>query len=580
MFWSVRRFEPAEGAGDLSGIRRRWAKLRWRLRATRGIWLPGRFKTGWIDVPSPDAQVGASALDVRGWALFPSGPPVRVEAWLDDHHLGRARLGLPRPDVRCAIDAPVADVSGFELSVDLEELDRPAGDASLRVIATDAGGRTLELGPVSIQVGRGNDAGAGLAVLPPAALNTPRVPDRPGRRALVFAHQLDLGGAQLYLFELLRELVRQEALNPVVVTSVDGPLRLELEALSVPVHVSSPVPEYDRTAHLGRVEELALWAAAGEFELAIVNTASSYAFPGAEVAARLGIPSMWAIHESFKPRALWSELAPEVLAIAEGALRSASLAVFEAEETRRLFESSLPPGRSLTLPYGVALDLIDAKRLEFDEAEARREAGIDPEAEVVLCLGQVQPRKGQVPLAQAFASIAERHPRARLVVVGGWDDSFSRALVTCVESSGLASRIDIVPLTGDVHTWHGIADILVCASDVESLPRAALEAMAWETPVLTTDVFGLADLITDGVTGWHCPCRDVERLAQTLDRALGTPKAEREAMGRACRASIERDHSFAGYAERFAGLLDQVAPASDLQLGRSNGLPDLSETAA
>ena len=506
---------------------------------------------------------------------------MRVEAWLDDLHLGRARLGLPRPDVRRAIDHPVADVSGFELSADLEELGAPAGEASLRVVATDAGGRTLELGPVPVQVGDPGEAAKGESVvLPPVAMSTPRAPERGGRRALVFAHQLDLGGAQLYLFELLRELVRRESLNPVVVTSVDGPLRLELEALGVPVHVSSPVPEYDRAAHLGRVEELAIWAEEGDFELALVNTASSYAFPGAEVAARLGIPSLWAIHESFKPRALWSDLAPEVLAIAEEALWNASLAVFEAEETRRLFEASLPPGSSLTLPYGVALDLIEAKRLDFDEAEARREAGIDPEDEVVLCLGQIQPRKGQVPLAQAFASIAERHPRARLVVVGGWDDSFSRALATYVESSPFASRIEIVPLTGDVHTWHGIADILVCASDVESLPRAVLEAMAWETPVLTTDVFGLADLVTDGVTGWHCPCRDVERLAQTLDRALGTPRAEREAMGRACRAAIERDHSFADYAERFAALLDRVAPVNELSLGRANGLPDLSETAA
>jgi D-inositol-3-phosphate glycosyltransferase len=505
---------------------------------------------------------------------------VRVEAWLDDLRLGRARLGLPRPDVRCAIDVPVADVSGFELNADLEELGVTAGEALLRVVATDAEGRTLELGPVSVRVGDPGEAAKGESVvLPAAAMSTPRAPERRGRRALVFAHQLDLGGAQLYLFELLRELIRQEALNPVVVTAVDGPLRLELEALGVPVHVSSPVPEYDRAAHLGRVEELALWAEDGDFELAMVNTASSYSFPGAEVAARLGIPSMWAIHESFKPRALWSELAPEVLAIAEEALRNASLAIFEAEETRRLFEASLPPGCSLTLPYGVALDLIEAKRLDFDEAEARHEAGIDPEAEVVLCLGQVQPRKGQVPLAQAFASIADRHPRAQLVIVGGWSDSCSRALTTYVESSPFASQIDIVPLTGDVHVWHGIADILVCASDVESLPRAALEAMAWETPVLTTDVFGLADLVADGVTGWQCKCRDVDQLAQALDRALGTSRLERETMGRACRALIERDHSFAGYAERFAVLLDRVVVESDPLVGRSNGRADLSGTA-
>ena len=49
-----------------------------------------------------------------------------------------------------------------------------------------------------------------------------------------------------------------------------------------------------------------------------------------------------------------------------------------------------------------------------------------------------------------------------------------------------------------------MSDLLVCASDVESLPRTVLEAMAWELPVLATAVYGLPELIEDGETGWLC----------------------------------------------------------------------------
>ena len=48
------------------------------------------------------------------------------------------------------------------------------------------------------------------------------------------------------------------------------------------------MPEYDRNAHIGRVEELVAWAEGRGFDLAMINTASPYAFPGAEVAAQLG----------------------------------------------------------------------------------------------------------------------------------------------------------------------------------------------------------------------------------------------------------------------------------------------------
>jgi D-inositol-3-phosphate glycosyltransferase len=574
----LHRAERTAAAGRFNG---RFTSLRCRLRATRQIWAPGKVTRSWVDLPQPGALLPAGLFEIEGWALFPSGPPVRVEAWLDDLPLGPARLGMPRSDVRGAIDVPAADVCGFELSADLRAVGPPeGGEAVLRIVATGAAGETLQLDPVPVRVGMEASPGkpqASLLPLPPS--HTPRAPERGGHRLLVYAHQLDLGGAQLYLFELLRELLRLDAANPTVVTSIDGPLRIQLEELGVPVHVSSPVPEYDRGAHLGRLEELMLWAEGRDFDLALVNTASSYALPGAELAARLGIPALWAIHESSEPRTLWSSLEPAVQALAEDALAEASIAIFEAESTRRLYEPHLP-GRCLTLPYGVALDRIDAERAGFDPSAARREAGIAADAEVLLCLGAVQPRKAQVPLAQAFMSIAARHPRAHLVFVGGWDGATSRALDAFIGSSPLAGRISLIPLTGEVGCWHGIADALVCPSDLESLPRAVLEAMAWETPVLATDVFGLPEVVADGVTGWLCASRDVEQLAIALERALTASDAERKALGRAGRALIEQRHAFDAYARRFAEILDETAAQwragtlrSTPSRVRTNGIP-------
>jgi glycosyltransferase involved in cell wall biosynthesis len=100
-----------------------------------------------------------------------------------------------------------------------------------------------------------------------------------------------------------------------------------------------------------------------------------------------------------------------------------------------------------------------------------------------------------------------------------------------------------------------MADLLVCASDVESLPRTVLEAMAWETPVLATDVFGLPELITDGETGWLCQPRDLEALAEGLDRALSSSPEERAAVARAARALVAERHSLPRYGRQIAELL-------------------------
>ena len=97
-----------------------------------------------------------------------------------------------------------------------------------------------------------------------------------------------------------------------MISPIGGPLQPRLEALGIPVHVSGPAPLDDLAAHDGRVEEILAWAAPQGFELAFVNTASPLTAAGAEAAGKLGIPAIWAIHESFAPAVLWAACGREV----------------------------------------------------------------------------------------------------------------------------------------------------------------------------------------------------------------------------------------------------------------------------
>ena len=330
--------------------------------------------------------------------------------------------------------------------------------------------------------------------------------------------------------------------------------------MGIPVHLTSFSEHEDFNAHLGRIEELVTWAAPREFDLALVNTATSLVSPVAEAAARLGIPTIWAIHESFEPGILWASLNPAVRARTEATLSKAAFAVFEAEATRRIYEPLVPAERCRVLPYGLDLAPIEAKRAGFDPATARREAGIPEEATVVVCVGTVEPRKAQTPLAQAFERIASRHPDAHLALVGGReDDLYSQALGEFIAASPHGSQMRLIPVTPEVDSWYGMADLLVCASDVESLPRTVLEAMAWETPVLATEVFGLPELITHGETGWLCEPGDISALAAALDEVLGIPRETRDRVAQAARALVAERHDLGNYAGRMAALLGQAA---------------------
>lgn len=507
---------------------------------------------GRLDVPAGGPVVGREVVTFRGWALLSSGPVSRVDLWLGDRPLGSARLGLPRPDVRRALGLAPGKTTGFELTVNLESWAGADGPADLHAVATGPAGERLELGPLPLSV-----APAITSSRPSAPEITPLGCMGSGLRTLVVTHQLDLGGAQLYLMDLLRELLRIDAVDPTVVSAKDGCLREELEELGVPVHISGVPPTEELAAHLGRVEELAAWAADRDFEIAFVNTATSLVLPGVEVASRLGIPAVWAIHESFEPSVLWDGVDPAIRHRAEAALSEVAQPLFVAEATQRLFEP-VTGRRGLTIPYGLDLEPIDRCRAGFDRDRARREAGIPLDADVVLCVGSIEPRKAQVPLTQAFDLLAARYPRARLVFVGGRDGPYNELLAEYADSRGAAERISIVPMTPDVQPWFGLCDLVVCPSDVESMPRVALEAMAWETPVLATNIFGLPELIEDGETGWLCEARDLAALTAALDRALASTPEERRRIGRAGRLLIEDRHSLEDYGREIADLLNRV----------------------
>jgi glycosyltransferase involved in cell wall biosynthesis len=134
------------------------------------------------------------------------------------------------------------------------------------------------------------------------------------------------------------------------------------------------------------------------------------------------------------------------------------------------------------------------------------------------------------------------------------DDEYVGALEEHLRRAGIRDRVLIAPLTPNPWQWHAAADVLVCASDNESLPRVIHEAMAFGTPVLSTDVFGIPEVIEDGVTGSLCRSRDENALAAQLDRVL----AGRPGQADMCAAAAERvrhHHDADRYAERFGELI-------------------------
>jgi len=152
----------------------------------------------------------------------------------------------------------------------------------------------------------------------------------------------------------------------------------------------------------------------------------------------------------------------------------------------------------------------------------------DEDSPLIVCVGRIEPLKGQDTLVRAFATIAARYPRARLRLVGPdrWPgiETFAQVLHRLVPQAQVRRRIEftgILPLDR-VAACLGEARVAIIASrGFESFSYSALEAMAMARPIIATSVGALPELIEHQGSGLIVPAADPETMIGALATLLG-----------------------------------------------------------
>ncbi len=175
---------------------------------------------------------------------------------------------------------------------------------------------------------------------------------------------------------------------------------------------------------------------------------------------------------------------------------------------------------------------------EVDLLEAFRHAHQLPER-YILFTGTLEPRKNLKTLVEAFAGIKKEGFPHKLVAIGarGWrcGDVFAT-----VERLGLQQEI-VFPGYIDLAMlplWYNCADLFVYPSLYEGFGFPVLEAMACGTPVVTSNVSSLPEVV--GEAGCLVEPSDVQTLTDVMVKVLAAPDLRLELKQK----GIERARSF------------------------------------
>jgi len=148
-------------------------------------------------------------------------------------------------------------------------------------------------------------------------------------------------------------------------------------------------------------------------------------------------------------------------------------------------------------------------------------------APVIVAVGRLIEKKGFGDLIEACALLAERGRSFRCRIIGA---GILRAeLAAQIERLGLIGSVELVGPVCQSEVRREIECAAVLAApcviardgDRDGLPNVIQEALALGTPVISTDVAGIPEVVRDEETGLQAPKHDPPALAAALERLLG-----------------------------------------------------------
>jgi glycosyltransferase involved in cell wall biosynthesis len=231
-----------------------------------------------------------------------------------------------------------------------------------------------------------------------------------------------------------------------------------------------------------------------------------------------------------------------------GRLADRFVAVSTADGDRMVSLEGVRPEKVVVIPNGYIPSSVSSA------TDVRAELRLGSDTPLIAIAAMLRPEKRIDLLLEAFAQVRSEVPNAHLMIAG--DGECRPTLESQARSLGLRNSVRFLGTRRDVDSVLGAADVAALSSDREGSPLLVFECMANGTPLVSTNVGGVPDVLEHDRTGLLVPRRDPAALAQGLVSLL-IDEPRRAAMAQAGRELLSR-FTISAVASRFATLYDSV----------------------
>lgn len=159
----------------------------------------------------------------------------------------------------------------------------------------------------------------------------------------------------------------------------------------------------------------------------------------------------------------------------------------------------------------------------------------------LVCIGRLCPQKAQTLFPDAVEPLSDEFPGLKVVLVG---DGETRAEIELkIAEKGLQKHFELLGWCSNEEVRARLmgARAMLLPSFAEGLPVSIMEAFALRTPVISTYIAGIPELV-DSSCGWIIPAGDVSALTASIRSCLTTEDQALNSMGDIGRSRVEARH--------------------------------------
>lgn len=193
-----------------------------------------------------------------------------------------------------------------------------------------------------------------------------------------------------------------------------------------------------------------------------------------------------------------------------------------SESTTLFLRNHVPgisPNKITTIPNSISADRFSHPTV--DRETVRNEWNLSSNQFLFIAAGRLAKEKGFNHLIQAFKTVHEQHPQARLLIAGEGPEH--ERLKTQIENLNMHPSIILAGFRQDTVNLFHAADCFVLSSLKETFGLVVLEAIAADCPVIATDCGGVKDILSSPDYGTLIPLADVNALTDAMLRTLERP---------------------------------------------------------